>query len=739
MTDRSSSGAAASEEPLFTWVHLSDIHLRHGSTGHQQDQGMVLAKLTEDLGRAPALFRKVDAVFVTGDIAFSGGVRNGDEYAEAHKFLDNVRKALNLDWHRIFVVPGNHDVQRETGADTAVRRLLIENLRTGTSIDGALANAEMHGLLEARFENYRRFASMCGGGCGDLWWTRLLTGRRGLPIRLIGLNSALLSLDDSDHGKLQLGLKQLSAIDPTAREREFIIVLTHHPLEWLVGEDRARGWLRLSAHLHLCGHMHEAQTWRIQSGAGSELVQIMAGATHAEEQFSTTGAPPRLQDLLPTTGQGYNFGALMLGEEGQVQVWVRPRAFSPRNKRFQADVDGTPDGGELGVHNTSFVPKLEPEPLLRSREDPPRTGPWVFTTENVSAVCETLDDTSASRMHSVQEFLDFMARSFENLFQLESHSLDVHPLFKNVRERLKAMTPGVSLNESDGVLMRAQVRHVILRTRTLLELMRKIDAADLAQCGRHIGQGAAEDLIQHTLVRGPAIPANPEAFVALWDYWDRTGGWGKLSLDSSAGEGSSEESRTRTWRLRISRNFLTLEDDPRETHRLSVFWCGYIHGFLSKALPAIENELAQPRLSGFSQQITFPAYNQVVEVRHLEDSLFEIQFQEHRFSSALAALAGSMKRLHAHDYEAATLSAWRALMLAKQIVTEAKFNEFLATATDEERDTIRMMEEAVVRQPAVNETIARRWFGIVNRLIRKLAYPEGAGLHDADATHPLVH
>ena len=67
-------------EPLFTWIHLSDFHFGHGDSSHSWDQQLVLKALREDIAalqtqKLPA----PDALLVTGDIAFSGGVRKKTE------------------------------------------------------------------------------------------------------------------------------------------------------------------------------------------------------------------------------------------------------------------------------------------------------------------------------------------------------------------------------------------------------------------------------------------------------------------------------------------------------------------------------------------------------------------------------------------------------------------------------------------------------------------------------------
>ncbi len=65
------------ETVLTSWIHVSDIHFGHGTTGYQWDQKLLVADLQRDV-EAVTSSGKVPAprhVFVTGDIAFSGGGR----------------------------------------------------------------------------------------------------------------------------------------------------------------------------------------------------------------------------------------------------------------------------------------------------------------------------------------------------------------------------------------------------------------------------------------------------------------------------------------------------------------------------------------------------------------------------------------------------------------------------------------------------------------------------------------
>ena len=92
-----------------TWLHISDFHIRGGDP---YDREVVLKALV----RAVAEYRdrgwQPDLVFATGDIAFSG---TPEQYAIATAFFDEVLAAAKLELRQMFVIPGNHDLDREAG------------------------------------------------------------------------------------------------------------------------------------------------------------------------------------------------------------------------------------------------------------------------------------------------------------------------------------------------------------------------------------------------------------------------------------------------------------------------------------------------------------------------------------------------------------------------------------------------------------------------------------------------
>src|SRR5579871_2900678 len=154
------------DETLFGWIHISDIHFGHGDAGYGWDQELVMGALRRDIAARPAPVR-VDAIFVTGDIAFSGAGRSPDEYAKAKKWLLEAGHAAGVGPESIFLVPGNHDVDRGVDGRSEELGRLVKALRSRETPERAIDEVlkDMDGqrkLLAGRMEKYLELSAAFG-------------------------------------------------------------------------------------------------------------------------------------------------------------------------------------------------------------------------------------------------------------------------------------------------------------------------------------------------------------------------------------------------------------------------------------------------------------------------------------------------------------------------------------------------------------------------------------------------
>jgi hypothetical protein len=349
---------SASGEILFSWLHLSDIHVGHGSATHGWDQMLVLQRLREDIEhclhdmeRRFPCYPWLNAVLITGDLAFSGGSKRKHpmsrqgEYAAAGKWLDEVCRTLGLDRDRVWMVPGNHDIDRGVDEKDGNIRRLVDAIRTAGpgALDAELAKRKERGYLAKRLAAYLDFAASYARvsapeGTQDrrkhpFFWTDVVpvSGLQelGLELHLVGLNTVLVGGRTDDEGRLQVGKQQLVQCLPERNDRRVVLALSHHPVSWLADSREVGNALHARAHVHLCGHVHDAGTEELRRGGGRGLVTIAAGAVHSEQSEDPAG-------------HGFGFGALC-AVDGALVVRVWPRRWHPDSQRFVADTSRTRD------------------------------------------------------------------------------------------------------------------------------------------------------------------------------------------------------------------------------------------------------------------------------------------------------------------------------------------------------------------------------------------------------------
>lgn len=310
-------------------IHLSDIHFKASEAGQPDDpNGALRSDLLEDIRHMrTTIGRPADYILISGDIAFAG---QEAEYDFAYRWLEHdLCPVAGCLIENVFVIPGNHDVNRraaqapaQQGARADLRR------RSAADVDQELRRY-LRDKLSAQvlfdpIENYNRFAAkfLCALGpytetedeaIGSLENASLPFARRDLKLndgsvlRLWGFNSVLVSDEQDAAGQMLL--------DPAAAQIPVEsgvthLVMCHHPFNWLKNGAGFQDRIEYAAKLHLFGHEH---TRRVEDNR--RFLRIRAGALQ----------PGRDElDWKP----GYNWIDLSVTGNGatrqlDVVVWVR--------------------------------------------------------------------------------------------------------------------------------------------------------------------------------------------------------------------------------------------------------------------------------------------------------------------------------------------------------------------------------------------------------------------------------
>ncbi|MFX1298194.1 MAG: metallophosphoesterase family protein [Promethearchaeota archaeon] len=100
------------QDNTINFIHISDFHIEGDNSDNEKI--LIVKSLINDLKKKILKENIVDFALITGDITQSAKI---EQFKKASKIiiekLENSNKGLNIDREKIFVVPGNHDINRE--------------------------------------------------------------------------------------------------------------------------------------------------------------------------------------------------------------------------------------------------------------------------------------------------------------------------------------------------------------------------------------------------------------------------------------------------------------------------------------------------------------------------------------------------------------------------------------------------------------------------------------------------
>lgn len=245
-------------------LHLSDLHFRSdedadGAELRKQYIYRFFEKLTAICRTKP-----IQYIFITGDIGYKA--LEGD-YDQAEKFITNILKVCRLDAKRLFLCPGNHDVDR-----SSIEDYLYPSEQKAA--DKVLTLEK----LEKQKEHFWNYNLLCGRlGCLHYHMKdneNYLTGVRFCEdCTVVSVNTASFSKEDKMK-KVWVGKNYPVAIknkidetydNDSSRKELPVIAIMHHPVAYWEEQDcthydnNINVWEMITkmSDVILCGHTHE--------------------------------------------------------------------------------------------------------------------------------------------------------------------------------------------------------------------------------------------------------------------------------------------------------------------------------------------------------------------------------------------------------------------------------------------------------------------------------------------------
>ena len=374
-------------------LHLSDIHFKYQLEGtiHDLDHD-VRNELGIDVKRLTRQTGQINAIVVTGDVAFAGKTA---DYGVAKTWLASLCKEIGCEIEHVWVVPGNHDVDR-AGITEFIRT--VQNSIQEEQLDKIDRRIRQfvhedpigEDVLKRPLMEYYKFSSIygCRPERGSLSWDYDLKLDMGYTLKLIGLNSALVSneKDDKMDRPLVLGQAQLNL---PRRQGRIYASLCHHPVSWLKDGEKVHEKLCTRASLQLFGHEHEQALQQV----GNSLI-VQAGALQPDREVDGPWCPAYNVLALAAVSVGTDHS---LSVTAYPRVWCQEHCFVPDpalrgkySQEFMLLLDEEiriPEGNggttiRKGIKTTPRMPVEADEPTKQERTmvNPVRQLAYAFLT-----------------------------------------------------------------------------------------------------------------------------------------------------------------------------------------------------------------------------------------------------------------------------------------------------------------------------------------------------------------------
>lgn len=253
-------------------LHLSDAHI---SLKNKSTIERLIALLQKDIALVQEeMCVDIKMVCISGDLINSGD--NADEELDIalESFLQPLMDMLKLKEDSIFLVPGNHEVKRNSIVNY-IENGLESTLISENSIDEFLSSIDDHSLERILYFD-KDFARLFGGN--PVWESSLtrayMVNVGTLTIGVSCVNSAWRStgIGGAEKRKMIVGRKQIIDSFEKIKSADIKLCVLHHPFDWLVDDDKIAVEKCINQFdIVLNGHIHESETKTYTSSNGQTL------------------------------------------------------------------------------------------------------------------------------------------------------------------------------------------------------------------------------------------------------------------------------------------------------------------------------------------------------------------------------------------------------------------------------------------------------------------------------------
>lgn len=259
------------------WMHISDIHMNAENNNVKSN---VMRKNIRKMIEENKI--TVDYLFITGDyrdLKYKAVNLSEDIEKQANnvgQYICEIAKLLHVPCNKIFLVPGNHDLERRKDTDAD---LVKEIKRYYPDIKQSF-NDEHRDYLLSRFTFFNLVDTYVHSEQQENRAYHRIYQEDDVDI--LCLNTAITSYQENEENQLMLDLNNLEELLAQTESTKPLMILAHHGLDFIIEKDR-EDFLHLLGKrrvFYLCGHYHKLAYQYDDEG---NFWNIMIGTTKSAE------------------------------------------------------------------------------------------------------------------------------------------------------------------------------------------------------------------------------------------------------------------------------------------------------------------------------------------------------------------------------------------------------------------------------------------------------------------------
>ncbi|MGE7907542.1 metallophosphoesterase family protein [Peribacillus sp. NPDC094092] len=256
----------------FNFLQISDIHFQIENFHSRRLRSNFINKLSE-LHRE----KKYDFVILTGDIS-----HQGQEFTDSQqKFLMEVLTVLDLSIENLYLVPGNHDINRDKERSNLIN-MINESGDSSDTLDNYMEDTEKSSTLLKSFNSFQTFYNSLFNKNYPLENLHFIVEEQ--RCNLIFLNTCIIADKSGEEGTLLIGKqKLLDALEElNTGNGKLNIAMGHHSLECFKETEKHildTLFDDYNIDIYFAGHVHKAG-YHIEANQSRNMLNIICSGLH---------------------------------------------------------------------------------------------------------------------------------------------------------------------------------------------------------------------------------------------------------------------------------------------------------------------------------------------------------------------------------------------------------------------------------------------------------------------------